>query len=583
MDDFTDGFEGSRYGQVFTSTPPSVHYINESGLPDDEVIQGVRRSRQVGQELANLVEQWQQSLTQRERSGTADMFGRKQWNGAGHIFATFGKLAHAVKHDDILSTLADVTEALSYKKCRFEMTNEDQQDIWDQWAREVDLDSRLRELHREMYKFSQVNVGLWWETRTYTVRSSPVGEARRMLSDEPARGGNRRRRKTITMRVPTAMTVFDPTKVLPVGTLMFGREQFAYCASRAEHEAFLDVEAGQSIDPTVARLLQGRWRPSVAEVHLCQELGVDPDRLWLFRPGALFRHCATRASYERFAEPRLEPALELIAMKQALRGSDYSSLQANANFIIVITKGTDTLPAKPAEIENLKEQSRVVARMPVLVGDHRLHVEIVSPPLENTMMETRWQVLDSRLVFKALRSFAPIVVTSSANGTGVSEMSRVVSEGLENSRHQLVRALERHIFTPVMDGSDDLDEFPTLAFLPKHITLDFKADIMNAILKLRDRGDISRETTLDELDFDQDVEVRRRARERKDYDPIFQSGTPYGSPSMNPYGTDPQQPAAPDAKQDAPGVKPGSTPEGGRPPGVTETKRRQAKDAGPRA
>jgi hypothetical protein len=199
--------------------------------------------------------------------------------------------------------------------------------------------------------------------------------------------------------------------------------------------------------------------------------------------------------------------------------------------------------------------------------------------LDNTLIESRWQVLDSRLVFMALRSFQPIVQGGNSSG-GVSEMSRVVSQGLENRRSQLVRALERGIFSRVMDRNEELDERPSLTFLPKHVSLDFKADIMTAILKLRDRGDISRETTLEELDFDQEVEARRRAKEIENYDPVFQSGTPFSSPQMNPYGVDPNNPDPnnPNPNQKVPAKKKAAAPkEPGRPAGVVEEEKRAPK------
>jgi len=550
-------FESER-GMVRSSTPPSLHYVNESGIPDELFMDELRENR----EIASIVEQWSQSLRSNRDRGVTDIFGRKRWNGLGHIFSDMSRAAFAVDHDDILSTLADVTEGLTFNRCRFEMNDDDQEDVWNQWAAEVDLDSRLREMFRELFKVSQVYVGLWWDRRTYTVRTKP--DAEKLLEEAPSRGGNTKRRKRYDLFVPSSMTILDPTKVLPVGQLMFGRERFAYCAGRSEDMAFAEVMAGEVIDSTVLQLLDGKYTPTVDEIHLCQELGVDPDRLWLFRPGTVFRHSLTKAQYERFAAVRLKPIFEILDMKSALRSSDNSALVGSANFIIVIKKGSDKFPAKPAEIDNLKEQSRVVARLPVMVGDHRLSVEIVSPALDNTLTESRWQVLDSRLVFAALRSFQPIVQGGNSSGSGVSEMSRVVSQGLENRRHQMIRAFERHIFNRAMNVSEELDERPTLTFLPKHVSLDFRVDVMNAILKLRDRGDISRETTLDELDFDQDVEARRRAHERVAYDKVFQSGTPFTSPQQNPFGAQPQQPQPPQPQKDP-----------GRPPGVREDEPRK--------
>ena len=51
-------------------------------------------------------------------------------------------------------------------------------------------------------------------------------------------------------------------------------------------------------------------------------------------------------------------------MKGHLRSADRSALVGNTNFIVLVTKGSDKMPAKPGEIENLQEQVKVIARMP---------------------------------------------------------------------------------------------------------------------------------------------------------------------------------------------------------------------------
>lgn len=593
------------HGRVSTATSePSWHYINESGLPDETIL----RDTKFLQEVANEVEKWTQSLSGQDRySQSIDVFARNRWQGARHPFAVMSQCAWAVENDDILSTLTDVVEGLSFKKMRFELNDDDQQDMWNQWAAEVDLDSRLREQFRELFKVSQVYVGLWWEQRIYKVRDTPitqtVEEMRRIraaqlaaqapdgtgtdpvqppappVSTGPGRG-NRKRKKQFPVEVPTAMTIFDPTKVIPVGQFMFGRERFAYVASEGEDEAFSGAMSGTVVDPLVMQLVEARYNPTPADLTLCGYLGVDVKRLWLLKAGSVYRHTLTRAQYEPLAPVRLKSVLEILDMKANLRASDRAALIGNTNFIVVITKGSDKLPAKAAEIENLREQARIVARLPVLVGDHRLHVEIVAPKMDNTVNEMRWTTLDSRLVFRALQSFQPIIIGgTSGAGSGVSEMSRVVSQGLESRRHMLVRSLERFVFREVMRRNEGvLDEEPSLAFSPKRITLDFNADIVNAILKLRDRGDVSRETTLDEFDYDQDVEVVRRSREKTWYDEVFASATPFSSPAANPYG----QPTG-----GAPGQTPpppsGAAPEGGRPTGATDTQPRAARGSGAKA
>lgn len=564
-------------------TPASITYINEAGVPEEtvEVIRGMR-------EVASVIEKWSRSLAVGEAEApTADLFNRGRWQGASHTFAVMDQVSRAVEHDDILSTLADVMEALAFQKTRFEMYDDDQEDMWNQWAADVDLDSRLREQFRELFKVSQFYVGLWWERKIYSVRNKAIEDVLdevKTLEDEkeqeeyereleryealpsdqkfdpetgggmqkplpplPPRGkgkGNRNRKKKFPVLVPTAMTIFEPTKVVPVGNLMFGRERFAYIASEGEDEAFGSVMSGDIVDDQVLRLMERKYTPDRGESQYLESLGINPKRLWLFKQDAVFRHTLTRANYERFCPIRLKAILPILDMKNHLRASDRASLVGNTNFIVVIKKGTDKLPAKAAEIANLQEQAKVVARMPILVGDHRLSVEIVSPALDNTLIESRWEVLDSRLVFKALGTFQPTIQGGLGSSSGVSEMSRVVARGIENRRHEMMRTLEKAIFKAVVDKNEGvLDETPTLAFTPKRVSLDFNTDVIQAILKLRDRGDLSRETMLEEVDFDQDVEVLRRAREKAIYDETFNSGVPHGSPEANPFAANAGNPA----------------------------------------
>lgn len=592
-------FHDQRFGNVSSMTRPSISYVNESGVPQDVLDRHMDR---IHGDVASQIEKWSQSLSPVSSSPTLDVFNRTRWHGAKHIFSQMSQCAWAVENDDILSTTADVVEGLMWQKCRFSLFDEDQQDIWNQWAGEIDLDSRLRQFGREIFKVSQFYCGVWWEKRTYGVRDDSVkdtvedllveaekkqAEKNPELIPEPEtkkKPGNRTRRKKFEVRVPTAFTIFDPTKVLPVGTLMFGRERFAYIASRDENEAFEKVMTGNIADGTVLKLIERKYTPTESDKALCAELDVDHSNLWLFNEDAIFRHSLTKAEYERFAPVRLKSILPLLEMKQHLRSSDRAALIGFTHFIVVITKGSDKLPAKQAEIDNLREQARVIARLPVLVGDHRLEVKIVSPSIENTLMETRWQVLDSRLVFKSLQSYSPVVQGGNASGTGVSEMSRVIAKGMESRRHMIVRSLERAIFRKILDRNEDLDEMPTLEFSPKRISLDFNADVIGQILKLRDRGDLSRESMLEEMDYDQEVEVLRRAKEKAMYDEVFQSGVPHSSPGMNPFGApklgpdgkpvvDPQQPGS--------NVGPNGQPrtEGGRPSGAKDVKPRAKKTA----
>lgn len=528
---------------------PTISYVNEAGVPEEIAEQVVNHA-----DVAASIERWMRTVSHVNSSPNRrswDVFNRDDYTQSRNTFEVMAQCSLAVEEDDVLSTLAEVIEGLTFSKMGFGHHDEDEEDVWNQWARDVDLDSRTREIFRELFKVSQCYVGLWWDQRIFTVRTKPH------LVHDRGRGNHKRRRK-FPLVVPTAITIFDPAKVVPVGMLMFGQESFAYLADEDEDEAFerIVVEGGQP-DTVVQRMLVGRYTPSKREQDELADLGIDVKRLWRFRPGSIFRHTLTRAQYERFAKVRLKSILPILELKHHLRMSDRASLIGSTNFIVVIKKGTDKLPARQAEVENLQEQARVVARLPILVGDHRLSVEIVTPRLDNTLIESRYQMLDARLVFKALQSFHP--QTQGGNsGSHIKDISRVVARGLESRRHQMVRALERGIFAKIVEVNQGLLEgTPHLQFMPRRISLEFNSDIVKAVMEVRDRGDMSRETMLEELDYDQETELLRRIRESEAADDVFQTHVPHDSPEGNSFQT---------------GKK------GGRPTGATDSEEREERE-----
>ena len=525
FEDWTLSQVADDFGDQYQSGQGTVTYINEAGVPESTVA-AVRASADV----ANAMEQWSRNM-QSSMGGSGksrpsyDLFSRSRYSGENNIFRVMEMCAAAVENDDILSTLADTSEGIALQKMSFELQDEDQQDVWNQIAADLDLDARLREMWRELFKVSQFYMAMEWDWKDYTVRTK-----KSVLKKKGK--GNRNRKKTFRLYCPTALSVLDPLKVVPVGTMMFNRERFAYIADRSENEGIASAMRGEVVDDMVLRLIESKYVPDKAEASKLADLGVPTQNLWLMKKHSVFRHTMTKAQYERFAIPRLKAVLPLLDMKQHLRESDRSALVGNTNFIVVIRKGTDKHPAKQRELESLQEQARVVARIPVIVGDHRLSVDIVAPKMDHTLDERRYHVIDSRLAFKALQSFAP----ASSSGGGLSgssqvkEVSHLISRGFENRRHQLGRSLEKFVFKATVELNEELDETPSLIYNPRRISLDVNQDVLNAVLKLRDRGDLSRHTTLEELEYDQDVEAIRVVREEEEYGDVFNSHVPYDSP-----------------------------------------------------
>lgn len=537
----------------------TYHYVNETGESEDYAANAFAQGktldgRPIRDEIASAMNQWMSSVNSPSIAG-GSLFFRNRYTMTDNVYDQMLQCSDAVEFDEILGAVCDATEGLAFSRASFEMVDQDQEDVWNQVFEDLDLDTRMREMWRELYKVSQFYIAIDWQEKVYKVRTKQVPLAN--LEDDPTQpvlgaedlhptgvpnpGPKKRaRRKQYAVTVPGALSIIDPTKVLPVGQLMFGRERFAYIASQQENDAFMDAYEGRIQDGLVVKMFDGPYVGSDKELsYLDGNRRGNPANkqyLWLFKDDVLFRHTLSRAHYERFAAIRLKSALPLLDMKAHLRASDRASLIGATNFIVVLKRGSDKFPARPGEVEQLREQARVVSRMPILVGDHRLSVEIVTPSTDFVLDYNRYNLLDERLVMRALHTFR-FGGRSAGGSDAAASTDEEIARGIESRRYELARTIQDKIVRVTIDKNDPvLSEVPELSFHPKRVVISPNADVMKLILQLRDRGDVSRETELEEFGYDQEVEYVRRKRE-KGVDDTFQSSVPFSSPSTNPFTT----------------------------------------------
>lgn len=538
-------------GGVENATPGTITYVNEAGVPEEVAQQAFRST-----DVAAALDQWSRNMGS-PSIAAGSLFFRNRYTLTTNTYDQMLQCSDAVEYDEILAACCDATEGLAFQKMSFESIDEDQEDVWNQIAADLDLDSRLREMWREIFKCSQFYCAIDWQQKIYKVRTKAtptvdmddtnaittpgvnVPGAEDLHSTGVPNPGPRKRarRKQFALEVPAALSILDPTKVLPVGQLMFGKERFAYIASKQEHDNFLDIFQGKVEDPLVLRLFEGMYQPTPQEMSNLTEAHRGPTNqvyCWLFRKDAVFRHTLSRAQYERFAAVRLKSVLPILDMKAHLRASDRAALIGATNFIIVLKRGSDKFPARAGEVEQLREQARVVARMPILVGDHRLSVEIITPNVDHVLDKNRYDVLDERLIMRALHTFT---LGGSREGKSEPTTDDLIARGIEARRHELARTIELEIVKATVDrNSTVLTELPAMSFHPKRVVISLNADVINAVIKLRSQGDISRETQLEEFNYDSEIEYIRRKRE-KATDPVFQSSVPFSSPASNPFTT----------------------------------------------
>ena len=513
-------------------------FYNMTGLPD-AVVGGSMR------EVANQITRW---VTDQRSGPKSSLFDRSAYQAPDNPFNQMKIARNALANDDIVSGTAEVTEGLVFQGLKWESENADDADIFNQISKTLDLDSYIRMAYRELFTTSQVVTASWWGWKEYTVRgrSNPedlplekkVDSATGQDSfEEPLdpqtnrpmkRPKGVKRKKKYRVWAPVALTVLDSSKIVPVGNLLWGKERLAWQASKAELLAF---ESGA--DVTMDTLFIGRYvvQENSAEEAELMALGVDTKRLIELDPQYVWRHCVTKPSYARFPEVRLKSVFKLLDLKQQLMEADRVSLIGAANYILLVKKGTKEDPAYPEEISNLRENFATVAKLPVIISDHRLEIEIIVPNQDFTLDQAKYDLIDKRIMARLLGALG--VASSGQRNESTLTTGRMVARLLETKRHMLKRSIELHIAGAVCDHPMNVNKFedePNLAFTPRNVQLDADSQITQAVMALRTQNEISRESILEYFGFDQAVEAQRREfEEDSGLDAVFKTQVPFSA------------------------------------------------------
>ena len=457
---------------------------------------------------------------------------------------TFDKIrvARGALRDDIVGGAADTTEALALNANYIYADDITQQDIWNQVAADLNLDARIREAWRILFTDSQLVCATWWGQKAYKARSKGA-------------------KKTWNLTVPLHMSYLDATKVAPVGSLMFGQERLAFIAT-AEEAGFIDgvlaardgvalprragttynravyTNTGRSmlrttqqesglamVDPIISRLITSRYDPPGFERTELIADGIDPNHLYLFDPRFVFRHTLTRPQYQRFADVRLESTFEVLDLKQQLRQMERAHLIGGANYIVLVTKGSDQQAATQPEIDNLKAHVHTLGQLPVMVGDHRLDVKIVTPKQDFTLDNKRHGTLNTQLTARVYGTFS----ASGQDADDPTKLARIIAANLEGRRRMVRRSFEHYIFAPIVAANDDLTSKPKLKFRPETISLAFDPNRAAFLLDMREAREMSRETLHNEMGMDQAEEAGSIEREAELYDETFGTFVPHGA------------------------------------------------------
>lgn len=543
---------------VHTKHNGELVVINTTAVDTLDVAMSLGNSNAIAEMEANramvdALSQWVQRTkgsTARRRARVGSLIDRDRWLMPEFVPDQI-RLARTALTDDIISTAADGTEAFAFGEVNISTDDEDEESVWNQWAADFNLDDQLRKAWNILFTDGQFCAVTWWGSKDYV----PQG----IRNKAP-------KRSKISLMAPVGMTYLDVTKVIPCGNLMFGQERLAYhptvleamriervlaarddnpytmpdrvqVRGRSGRWKWIDVPAHadelELDDPLIQQLIVKRYHPDFEEIRLLEEDGIDPTYLYEMNPKMCFRHTLTRPDYQRFGRVPLAACFELLDLKAQLRQLDRTLLVGAAHFILLIRKGSEKHPAEQPEISALQQQAVSMASVPVIVGDYRLQVDIITPKTDNTLDRGRYDTIDARLFDRVWSAFHHDV----SRTEDPLKMARVISKNLENRRKMLKRTFEREIFQRIHDDSS-LKGRATMEFVPANIALAFDAAYAAWIADLRAANELSRFTTLGQFDLDEEKEARYRRRERESgLDDEFMTQQPHGTPNpMNANG-----------------------------------------------
>jgi hypothetical protein len=311
-------------------------------------------------------------------------------------------------------------------------------------------------------------------------------------------------------------------------------------------------------EPIVAALFVGvhhvDWRDS--------DLFARGTELYLLNQRMVHRTTMERGA-SPYPRPLLTASFPLLEAKRLLNVMDYALLQGGTNYIVIAKVGSDKQPGQQPEVDALTEQVRVASRSGVLVGDHRINVEIVTPDLSELLNAEKRKLLGRKIAMGLMR--IPEQVTGDGGNEGIRAELEMAQRVITADRQILKRHIEGHVYEQTVARNPSVFKrgAPNLWF--PRIILSGTKDFMAAVTSARDRGDIPRRWAVEALGYDYDAAVaeRKRELERGDDDVMIPGQVPFAQ----------NDPAA-----GGDGRPPGSSPDNGRPgaqPGNSDPAQRQ--------
>lgn len=515
-----------RLGGVSEQVPSDgdrVMVVNETPFPDD-LVTGAVQDHFV--ESASMA--WGHQTTFQSYAQQGSLLARSDYQVPANVIDEIRLARDLAERDDDVASALGWCIAAAFEQ-GMENFHEDEKTVglYNAVCKNMNMDRVCGEFYREYLISAQLN-SLCLFTRT-NLDYQPFGSSEI---------------QTESMSAPLA-GVLPAENVRVLGNDIFGTGVLAYDPDSDALRKWLDEYFNP--ETSAARKAQMGREDRVSAgmfvgIHEISSFTQDSEslpsyssntRLYLLNPRMVHRTTMPKGAW-KYPRPPLTRNFALLEAKRLLNIMDYALLQGGSNFIVVAKKGTDQMPAQQVELTNLQNVVRQASRTGVIVGDHRLTFDIITPDLSSLLNPEKRRLLGRKLAMAMLRT--PEHGTEDAGTKGMEAEMEMMSRVITSDRHDIKRHIERHIYDEVARRNrEKITKGTPSVYFPKVILLGTQF-FTDYILKLRDRGDIPRKWAVEAAGFPFEAALQQRQREiDNDVDEVLApAAVPFSSPEMGP-------------------------------------------------
>jgi len=464
---------------------------------------------------------------------------------------------YAEKDDDVGGAIGAILAAAYRGKYSNQHEDEQIEHTYEAMSEDIGLLQIMREMHRELLISSQINTVTVFTRRDYEIRPEGVS---RVLSRSIA---------------APMVGVLPAERIRIVGSDIFGEGTLGYQPEGALAQ-WLRAYWGTTSpakkremriqDPLAATLFIGKLTAPWYE----EDAMSAGNNLYALNPEMVHRSTLAKGSW-RYPRPLLTRNLPLLEAKRLLNVMDHALLQGGISYILLIRKGEKDRPGTPAEMANLQGLVQRAGRTGVLVGDHRLQIDVVQPNLSE-MLNPQKRAMIGRKLSQALLRVPEF--GSDDTGAATQTFTELAQAVIEDDRNIVIDHLHRHVWTAcakhnarVFGRSDK-----PLIWAPK-VILQGLDQFSQYLLKLYDRGDLPRKYMVNFGGYSYSAVKAQKAREvSNNHDLIFAPpAVPYSAPGQMGQGVNPFQFGNPAGLPTPGGPTPGPQDNGAGRPGGSRT------------